>query len=148
MYKRQAVYCGELPDLASKTHHTLLSADVSASKNSQETLRELGKAWQFPLWYGTNLDALHDCLTDPDWQAKKKIILKITGLDTLKNSHPEAFSTLNEVLRSAAAIRSAATHPPVSYTPLDVNKRQSFGYSSLPQVKRVWAMATSSCLLR
>ena len=111
LYHLPAVYCGDLPDLASKTHHTLLSADVSASKNSQETLRELGKAWQFPLWYGTNLDALHDCLTDPDWQAKKKIILKITGLDTLKSSHPEAFSTLIEVLRSAAAIRSAANHP-------------------------------------
>lgn len=111
LYHLPAAYYGDLPDLASKAHYTLLSADVSTSKNSQETLRELGKAWKFPLWYGTNLDALHDCLTDPDWQAKKKVILKITGLEALKNNHPEAFSSLIEVLRSAATIRSAENHP-------------------------------------
>ena len=111
LYELPATYHGDLPGLASKTHRTLISADVSACKNSQETLRELGQACQFPLWYGANLDALHDCLTDPDWQVKTGVILKITGLDALQHSHPNAFSTLLEVLRSATARRSAANHP-------------------------------------
>ncbi len=111
LYHLPAADDGDLVDLASKAHLTLLIADVSASKNSQEALRELGKAGQFPRWYGANLDALHDCLTDPDWQAKKKIILKITGLVALQISHPEAFSMLIDVLRSAAATRLAKKHP-------------------------------------
>lgn len=111
LYHLPAALDGDLPTLASRTHYTLLRADLSACKNSQEILQELGNACKFPLWYGANLDALHDCLTDPDWQSKKKLILQITGLDALQHSHPDDFSTLIEVLRSAAATRSAENHP-------------------------------------
>lgn len=100
-----------LSDLVRKAHQVMLLADVGGSKDRHESLRELGRAFHFPTWYGANFDALHDCLTDPDWQPEKGIVLQISGLDTLRKHDPEAFSTLIDVLRSATITRSAGQHP-------------------------------------
>ncbi len=97
----------DLPHLAAQAQHKLLLADLGNCEEQREVLRQLGKACEFPAWYGANLDALHDCLTDPDWQPLKGVILQISGLDTLRAANPEAFSTLIDVLQSAASIRSA-----------------------------------------
>ena len=111
LYHLPAAHRNSLPDLIAKAHQTLLQADVSACTGSHETLRELGKAFNFPTWYGINFDALHDCLTDLDWQPAKGLVLQISGLDTLRIGNPQAFSTLVDVLRSAATTRSAEKHP-------------------------------------
>lgn len=100
-----------LPDLVSKAHQVMLSADLGGCNDRHETLRELGKAFHFPTWYGENFDALHDCLSDPDWQPGRGIVLQIAGLDTLRSIDPEAFSILIDVLRSATAARSAGQPP-------------------------------------
>jgi len=101
----------DLPQLVAKAQQKLLLTDLGACKNQHEALQRLGEACQFPVWYGANFDALHDCLTDPDWQPRKGVVLQISGLDTLRATDPEAFSTLIDVLQSAAAIRSAGKIP-------------------------------------
>lgn len=102
---------GEVQAQARAAHLIQLSADLSTSGEAGEILRELGRAFGFPIWYGANFDALHDCLTDPDWHPRKGLLLLISGLETLRHNDPEAFSTLVEVLRSAAQTRSTAQHP-------------------------------------
>ncbi len=101
----------DLPRLAAAAQHKLLLADLGDCKGRHEALSQLGKDCQFPVWYGANLDALHDCLTDPGWQPRKGVVLQISGLDSLRAADPEAFSTLIEVLQSAASIRSAGKTP-------------------------------------
>lgn len=100
-----------LPEMATNAGLKLLSADLGDSKDSREALRQLGKACRFPKWYGVNFDALHDCLTELDWQRGRGVALQISGLDRLGQSDPDACSTLIEVLQSAASIRSAGKHP-------------------------------------
>jgi len=98
-------------EMAGKAHLQLLGAELDAGAGLGQILAELGEALHFPIWYGANLDALHDCLTDPDWQRGRGIAIQISGLDGLRQHDPQAFSTLIEVLASAARERSAEKHP-------------------------------------
>lgn len=111
LYQLPASHAGDLLDMARKAHQTLLVTDVGNCKTSHEVLSALGRAFHFPAWYGANLDALHDCLTDPAWQSGKGVILKISGLDVISDSIPDFFSLLLEVLRAAATTRSAEIQP-------------------------------------
>jgi RNAse (barnase) inhibitor barstar len=38
-------------------------------------LKEIGKAFRFPSYYGQNMDALNDCLNDLEWIDKPNYIL-------------------------------------------------------------------------
>lgn len=100
-----------LPQLVAKARLRLVLVDLAADKGRQEILRQIGDACSFPAWYGINFDALHDCLTDPDWQSGKGVVLLIAGLDSLQATDPEGFTTFIDVLRSAAETRSQETSP-------------------------------------
>lgn len=101
----------DLPAQAIKSHRLLLTVDLSVLRNIEDVLRKLGTAFDFPIWYGANFDALHDCLADTDWQPNKGLVLLISGLETLRKNDLDAFATLIDVLRAAAETRSATGHP-------------------------------------
>jgi RNAse (barnase) inhibitor barstar len=96
---------------ARHAHFCVLNADITKPASTEAVLRQLGAALNFPTWYGANFDALHDCLTDPDWAPAKGHLLLINGLAGLRSSNPEDFATLIDVLQSAAETRRA-THAP------------------------------------
>ena len=56
--------------------------DVSACKSAEELHRALADGLHFPAWYGGNLDALHDCLTDLT-EPSELVICGEDALDTL-----------------------------------------------------------------
>lgn len=87
---------------ADRQHLRLLLAEILPPADKAKVLAQIGKALAFPDWYGANFDALFDCLTDTDWQVTKGHVIVINGLGELRNTHPEDFSTLLEVLRDAA----------------------------------------------
>lgn len=89
----------------------VLEADVGQSDNRAGVLSLFGRTWNFPDWYGINLDALHDCLTDPDWQPAAGYALVISGLDRLRAAHPDDFLALIEVFRSVAELRGESGRP-------------------------------------
>ena len=111
LYHLPAKHQPDLPRLVAKAHLIFFAANLGDCKDKNRALSELGKACKFPAWYGVNFDALHDCLTDPDWQPKTGVVLQISGLDLLHERDPDSFSTLIEVLQSAASIRSAEKTP-------------------------------------
>jgi len=85
---------------------------LNQAATAHEVLDRLGKTCNFPDWYGNNFDALHDCLTDPEWPAASAPpTLLIDGLDRLRHDIPETFSTLIDVLRSACENRAADARP-------------------------------------
>ena len=65
-------------------------------------LEQIGKVLHFPEWYGANFDALHDCLTDPDWASGKGIALFLTGTASLHKCDPDGLATLIEVFQAVA----------------------------------------------
>lgn len=78
----------------------ILEADVAGCSDKQAVLEKLGRDLRFPDWYGANLDALYDCLTDLD--ADKGLALLITGLEDWHRAEPTQFAILADVLRSAS----------------------------------------------
>ena len=96
---------------ASTLHFQTLPVDMAKYRTIAQVLLHLGSALHFPVWYGANLDALYDCLTDSDWQARKGHVLFINGLDKLRLADPENFATLIEVFQAAAEARRDAGVP-------------------------------------
>ena len=50
-----------------------------AARTQPTMLKLLGRALGFPSWYGANLDALYDCLTDLSWHEAPGYVLILTG---------------------------------------------------------------------
>ncbi len=53
--------------------------DGEKSKDLSSFLTEIGKAFNFPDYYGRNMNALYDCLSDLSWIDKKNFQLIITN---------------------------------------------------------------------
>ena len=99
-------------EAAAKNHHfAVLTADLGAHQKIETTLRQLGSALHFPKWFGANFDALFDCLTDPDWYPAKGHVIVLSGIDSLRVSDPDDFTTLIEVLQAATAARHEMGSP-------------------------------------
>ena len=76
------------------------------SVGNRETLhRVLAAGLQFPDWYGGNLDALHDCLTEIP-QPTELVIRGGDALETALGSYAAAF---RRVLTDSAAQNDALT---------------------------------------
>ena len=48
----------------------------------EEAMELLGQALALPEWWGRNLDALHDCLTEPD----RPVLLELHNRETMETS--------------------------------------------------------------
>lgn len=87
---------------------SLLQSRITAD-DKESVLRELNASLNFPGWCGANLDALYDCLTDPD--ILPSAIVLLGGLNRLCRANPKDFSALVEVLISAADSRRDSGQP-------------------------------------
>ncbi len=63
-------------------------------------LAALGRDLGFPGWYGANLDALNDCLTDFSWRGADGYVVVIAGADR-SHAGPDSFTALDEVFSAA-----------------------------------------------
>lgn len=54
----------ELERWAQATGQQFVMVDGAGAKDRKAVLRAIGRALAFPAYYGANLDALYDCLTD------------------------------------------------------------------------------------
>lgn len=68
-----------------------------------EVLARLGNDLDFPGWYGHNLDALKDCLTDLSWATAAGYVLIIDHGEGFRAQEPAAFALLAEVFAEAIA---------------------------------------------
>lgn len=80
------------------------AVDLQNHAKMRDLLRPLGEALDFPEWYGANLDALFDCLADPDWLEGGGII-RFYGLSPLVQNDPAGWADLLDVFRSACTAR-------------------------------------------
>lgn len=65
------------------------------------TLDAIAAALSFPDWFGRNLDALYDCLTDLSWLPAGEHVLIWGGSDALKEADPRAYLAIRSVLSDA-----------------------------------------------
>lgn len=96
---------------AERMRFCLIKADITQQTSIESVLSQLGNAFQFPIWYGANFDALFDCLCDPDWQPAKGHVLVINGMARLRAADPDDFATLTEVFLAVAEARRERQGP-------------------------------------
>jgi RNAse (barnase) inhibitor barstar len=99
----------EVPDaaraLAQARERGALVHLVDPVTSTAQALDAIGAALSFPAWYGRNLDALFDCLTDLSWQPDGEHVLVWAGHRQLQAADPEGYRALLAVLTDAQSPR-------------------------------------------
>nr|WP_040406371.1 barstar family protein [Amycolatopsis nigrescens] len=72
-----------------------------AARDKASAMDAIAEALSFPEWFGRNLDALYDCLTDLDWLPTGEHVLIWAGSDALKEADPRAYLSIRSVLSDA-----------------------------------------------
>lgn len=70
--------------------------------DKESFLAAVGRALDFPDWYGHNWDALADCLTDLSWMAADGYVVILDHADTFANASPADFAMALSVFQEAA----------------------------------------------
>ncbi|MCU1681165.1 MAG: hypothetical protein JWQ81_1904 [Amycolatopsis sp.] len=84
---------------ARKAYVHLVDGERALDKLS--TLDAVAAALSFPDYFGRNLDALYDCLTDLSWLPPGEHVLIWPGSDRLKAADPKAYLGIRSVLSDA-----------------------------------------------
>ncbi len=77
--------------------------DLSGCTEKSELLARIAKALEFPAWFGSNWDALADCITDLGWRPAVGYVLILENGAELRRVQPEVFDTALAILADAAA---------------------------------------------
>lgn len=94
----------ELARWAQASGQRCVLIDLGAARGKRAVLREIGRALAFPPYYGVNLDALYDCLTDlPERCADVRAwLLVLRRLPEAAGFGDEDRAALLDVFRDAA----------------------------------------------
>ncbi len=92
----------KIEKIARQCGSRLLPVELGNAASREQVLHRLGQELAFPAWYGANFDALHDCLSDDAWRGKHGSIVLLGGLARLRQADPDSYTTLLDVLASAA----------------------------------------------
>ncbi len=103
----------DLPALrqaADELEQRFFSVDLEHAYNVPGFIKALSRDLDFPEWFGGNLDALHDCLTDFSWHPAPGYVITLSGSETLR-ANPTSFAAFNQVLASATEAWQARNIP-------------------------------------
>ena len=90
-----------LQEAASELGQACLNVNLERARNVPGFIRAVSRDLGFPDWFGGNLDALHDCLTDLSWHPAPGYIITLENSEGLR-ANPTSFAMFNEILASAA----------------------------------------------
>ncbi len=81
---------------------TVFRIDIGHAHDKMEFLAHIAKGLAFPSHFGSNWDALNDCLTDLNWIAGKGFVLIFEKSKHFGAGHKHEFDDAIGVLRSVA----------------------------------------------
>ena len=81
----------------------LFYIDGSIVKNKADFLQAVAHTMAFPKHFGSNWDALEDCLTDLDWLNGDRFILLYEQPEMFAQGEPAEWLVALDILRSAVA---------------------------------------------
>ena len=89
--------------VAGTTHDAAVTHRIDGLKitTSAEAMAAIAEALSFPEYFGHNLDALYDCLTDLAWLPPGEHLLVWTRSSVLRNADPAAYEAIRAVLVDA-----------------------------------------------
>ncbi len=85
---------------AKELGQAVYQVDLSQARNVPGFIKAMKRDLMFPDWFGGNLDALNDCLTDFSWNPAPGYVIVLSGSEALRAT-PTSLAALNEVLSCA-----------------------------------------------
>ena len=82
--------------------YKIFSLDGTELKSKEELLRKLSQAMKFPDYFGSNWDALEECLNDLEWLPAKGYIIRFKNADNFIKSCPSDFETFTQIIESVS----------------------------------------------
>jgi len=93
----------QLRALAKSVGHRFVLADLSGCTDKPSALRMLGHAFSLPSWFGANLDALYESLTDEEtWQIGRGAVVVLDALPYTEDFGVDERDALLDVFRDVA----------------------------------------------
>ena len=99
-----------LRQAAEQLNQAYFQVDLRSAKNVPSFIKALKRDLDFPDWFGGNLDALHDCLTDFSWRPASGYVITLSGYEMLRGN-PTSFAAFNSVMASAVEAWEARAIP-------------------------------------
>ncbi len=99
-----------LEKAAAELGHAFFAVDLARAHNVPGFIKALKRDLDFPAWFGGNLDALNDCLTDFSWHPAPGYVIVLDHCNNLRAT-PTSFAALSEVLASAVEDWKTRTVP-------------------------------------
>jgi RNAse (barnase) inhibitor barstar len=92
-----------LREWARESSQRLVEVNLAACTDKRSVLREIARALALPSWFGMNLDALYDSLTDlPELQPAQGYVVVLEQLPRTDEFGADERNALLEVFRDAA----------------------------------------------
>jgi RNAse (barnase) inhibitor barstar len=93
----------QLRSWAKEAGQRFVLADLSGCKDKPSAMRMLGHAFNLPSWFGANLDALYDALTDEEtWPIGKGAVVVLDPLPYTERFGVDERDALLDVFRDVA----------------------------------------------
>lgn len=80
------------------TNKKIIDINLLKLKTKQNFLNILNQELNFPSYFGSNLDALDECMRDLSWIQEKEIILNFNNINKLKDRNSELFYLIHDAL--------------------------------------------------
>ncbi|HEX3790921.1 MAG TPA: barstar family protein [Pseudonocardiaceae bacterium] len=84
--------------------------DGSAIRTALDALDAIAAALSFPDYFGRNLDALYDSLTDLSWLPPGEHVLIWSNPETLRDTDPTGYRDIRATLSDAVPATTDRTH--------------------------------------
>ena len=92
-----------LRDASARARLAWFELETAGARDKPQFLAACAKSLEFPEWFGTNWDALADCLRDFSWRGAPGYVVLWRGGAALAAAAPESFATALEIFRDAAS---------------------------------------------
>ena len=100
IYRLPAESIASVQQIAEALGFASFQVDLARIRTQAGALKALGHDLGFPAWYGANLDALNDCLTDFSWRKAPGYVVILT--DTHRpHAQGEPFRRITDVFENA-----------------------------------------------
>lgn len=86
---------------AAKRHANVHLANGSSVSSKEQMLAVIAAVMDFPDYFGGNLDALYDCITDLSWFPPGEHLLLWTSSNALAQTDSAAYDSIRAVLSDA-----------------------------------------------
>lgn len=80
----------------------VLPVDLRGCVDADAAMAEIADALRFPEWFGENLDALADCLSDLSWLPASGYVLLLENTGEWRAQALDTFDTMLEILNQTA----------------------------------------------